>query len=357
MNHLTLAVAGGRKTQSVVDRCAAAPAGRRILVLTYTQRNQGELVNRLAPRKPLAAEVDVQGWFSFLLGHLVRPYLPLTFPGRRLNGLNFDGDPGRFATGENRFLDGGGRAYRRHLAQLAHMTIDSSDGAAIDRVTRIYDELWIDEVQDLNGYDLEILVALMISKIDLRMVGDVRQAILQTNTTDPKNKQFKGVNIKTWFDGQAKKKRLQIAHATTTWRCHPAIAAFADSIFDASWAFTPTESRNHDAVDHSGVLAVDVAEAQAYAAAFGTLCLRHNVASWRQLDLPFINIGLAKGMGADHVLIAPTTTMLNFVETGKQLDAPAACSLYVAVTRARHSVAFVSKTPAKLGLPIWRRPQ
>jgi hypothetical protein len=356
MNRLTLAVAGGRKTQSIVDACARAPAGRRILVLTYTQRNQGELAHRLATRGPLAAKVDVQGWFSFLLGHLVRPYLPCTFPGRRLNGLNFDGDPGRLVKGARRFLDTSGRAYKRHLARLAHMTIESSDGAAIDRVARIYDHIWIDEVQDLNGYDLEILIALMAAKVDLHMVGDIRQAILQTNTQDPKNKQFKGVNIKTWFDEQARKKRLEVFQTTTTWRCNPEIATFADSIFDPTWGFSPTESRNHDAADHSGILAVDAAEAEAYAAAHSPLCLRYSVASWKQVDLPFINIGLAKGMGSDHVLIAPTNAMLAFIESGKPLEVSAACSLYVAVTRARHSLAFLSKEPSKLGLPVWQPP-
>lgn len=35
MNTATLAVAGSRKTQSIVDACANGPAGRRRLVLTY----------------------------------------------------------------------------------------------------------------------------------------------------------------------------------------------------------------------------------------------------------------------------------------------------------------------------------
>jgi hypothetical protein len=92
MNRLTLAVAGGRKTQSIVDSCLDAPRSRQILVLTYTQNNQRELTSRLAPHRPLQAHVEVQGWFSFLLGHWVRPYLPERFSGRRLHGLNFEGD-------------------------------------------------------------------------------------------------------------------------------------------------------------------------------------------------------------------------------------------------------------------------
>jgi len=118
------------------------------------------------------------GWFRFLMTHWVRPYLPLRFAEQRLRGLNFEGDPGMYAKGQGRFLDGEARAYRLHLAQLALEVSAASSGAVIDRLTRIYDEIHIDEVQDLNGYDLEILKALLGSPIDLSLVGDVRQALL-----------------------------------------------------------------------------------------------------------------------------------------------------------------------------------
>jgi DNA helicase II / ATP-dependent DNA helicase PcrA len=236
MNRLTLAVAGGRKTQSIVDACLAAPQGRKILVLTYTQNNQRELTSRLAKYRPLAANVEVQGWFSFLLGHWVRPYLPMKWPGRRLRGFSFEGDPGRFATGEGRFLDGDGRAYKRHLAQLALDTHHASSGGVLNRLSRIYDEIHIDEVQDLNGYDLEVLAELMASRIDLNLVGDIRQALILSNVQDPKNSQYKGIKIKAWFELQKKRGKLTIAHQATTWRSNQVIADFADRIFDDSWA-------------------------------------------------------------------------------------------------------------------------
>jgi DNA helicase II / ATP-dependent DNA helicase PcrA len=143
MNRVTLAVAGGRKTQSIVDECVQAGDGRRILIVTYTQLNQQELLARLAVHRPLVAQVEVQGWFSFLMGHWVRPYLPLVFPGRRLKGLNFEGDPGRFAAGERRCLDTEGRAYKRHLAHLAIDTSTASRGGVIDRLSRIYGAIYI----------------------------------------------------------------------------------------------------------------------------------------------------------------------------------------------------------------------
>src|SRR5260221_4325985 len=244
VNRLTLSAAGGRKTQSIVDRCREAPEGRRILVLTYTQNNQRELTGRVAVHRPLEAHVEVIGWFSFLLGHWVRPYLPLCWPGRLLRGLNFDGDPGRYATGERRFLDDDGRAYKLHLAQLALRTHQASGSAVLDRVGRLYHEIHIDEVQDLDGWDLELLAELFDSPIDLHLVGDLRQALIQTNVRDPKNSQFKGMKIKRWFDGHHLRGALEIAQSTDTLRSNQQISDFADSIFDASWGFERTVSRN-----------------------------------------------------------------------------------------------------------------
>jgi DNA helicase-2/ATP-dependent DNA helicase PcrA len=353
MNKITLAVAGGRKTQSIVDRCASAPRGRRILALTYTQINQRELLTRLGRHRPLDALVEVEGWFSFLLRHWVRPYLPTKFPGRRLRGLNFEGDPGRYATGAARYLDADGRAYKRHLAHLAIEINEASAGAVVDRLSRIYDEIYVDEAQDLNGYDLEVLSVLMRSSIHLHLVGDVRQALIVTNTQDPKYKQYKGTNIKKWFDIQSTMGLLEIEHQFTTWRSNQLIADFADRVFDDSWGFAKTISMNQDTTGHDGVFAVATQHVDAYVALFKPLCLRHSAASLKTLDLQFLNIGLAKGMGADRVLIGPTKGMVDFLQKGFKLDVTPSCSLYVAVTRARSSVAFVSDDPRPLGLPIW----
>jgi DNA helicase-2/ATP-dependent DNA helicase PcrA len=353
MNRLTLAVAGGRKTQSVVDDCLDAPKGRKILALTYTQNNQQELASRFAPHRPLQARVEVQGWFSFLLGHWVRPYLPAKFPGRRLHGLNFDGDPGWFAKGEGKFLDHEGRAYKRHLAQLALEANQASSGAVLDRLSRIYDVVYIDEVQDLNGYDLEVLKALMASPIDLNLVGDVRQALILTNVQDPKNKQYKGVNIKKWFESYASGGDLEILHNSTTWRSNQIIADFADSIFDDTWGFSKSISHNIVVTGHDGVFAVSPEHVPEYVTRYKPLCLRYNANSAKSLDLPFINIGMAKGLGVERVLIGPTSGMIDFLSKGKRLDDIPCCSLYVAVTRARASVVFVADKPTRLGLPVW----
>ena len=75
-NQLTLAVAGSRKTQGIVEHCASASYERRVLVVTYTQANQEELIGRLKKYAGDHHRVEVMGWFTFLLRHFARPFLP-----------------------------------------------------------------------------------------------------------------------------------------------------------------------------------------------------------------------------------------------------------------------------------------
>ncbi|MDQ3913807.1 MAG: UvrD-helicase domain-containing protein [Actinomycetota bacterium] len=335
----------------MVEECAGANC--RTLVLTFTLANQKELRDRLAMRRPLVGRVEVRGWFSFLLGEWVRPYLPRRFQGRRLEGLNFDGDPGRYAKDERRFLDDENRAYRRHLAQLAVLTNAASRGAVVDRICRMYDQIHVDEIQDLNGYDLEVLALLLQSGPPLHLVGDVRQALISTNERDPKHKQYKGIGIKTWFELQEKKGVLEIDQQATTWRSNQMIADFADSIFDAGWGFEKTTSMNSLVTGHDGLFAIRTEDVDAYVEAYRPLCLRHSANSARKLDLNFTTFRMSKGRSADRILIAPTNRMVDFLRDGKRLDPAAACSLYVGVTRARFSVAFVSDDAAELELPLW----
>ena len=342
MNRTILAGAGGRKTQSIIDDCVSCPEHRRILVLAYTTASQDELTARLQATGVRNNRVEVMGWFSFLLNHFVRPYLPLLYEGRRLAGLNFDGDPGRFAKGESRFLDEEDRAYKLHLAKLAYDVMTVSGGGVIDRMEHIYDEIFIDEVQDLGGWDLDLLESLLRSSFKITMVGDMRQALLSTNVRDPKNKKYRREKIIDWFQAMERKQILQIEQKPTTYRSNQVISAFSDSIFDPSLGYERTVSASTEKHSHTGLFTVRESDAAEYAKSFGALCLRHSKLVAKNLDLPFVTFGVSKGRTVDHVLIYPTTKVLKFLADGSWLEGSAACSLYVGVTRAKHSVAFIT---------------
>jgi hypothetical protein len=178
VNHLTLAVAGSRKTQGLVEHCASLSRERHALVLTYTQANQKELVGRLKQYAGNHHHIEVMGWFTFLLRHFARPFLPFKFAGQRVRGFNFDGRPHRMATGIDRFLDPNGAAYGCELGRLAHELVAESKGALLRRLECIYDEILIDEVQDLSAHDWEIskhstgTVAIDVDAREARLLAD-----------------------------------------------------------------------------------------------------------------------------------------------------------------------------------------
>lgn len=352
-NVVTLAVAGSRKTQSIVNHCAALSQDRRAAVLTYTQANQEELRRRLSQHAGDQQAIDVMGWFTFLLRHFAKPFLPFKFPGKRVQGFNFEGRPYMKASGAQRFLDPDGAVYKSELGRLAHELIAASDGALLRRLEALYDEILIDEVQDLSAHDWEIVDCLLDSSIEIRMVGDIRQSVLATNPRSTKNKQYAYAGAIKWFREREKLGKLTIVESAVTWRCHPKIAAFSDTIFDASWAFPATLSQNEVVTGHDGVFLLQTKHVGEYIKKFSPQCLRSMAGSGKGLDLNFINFKVAKGATYERALIVPTAGIANFIRKGQKLDPGPAASFYVAVTRAAQSVAIVIDGAGESTLPHW----
>ncbi|MFG0460257.1 UvrD-helicase domain-containing protein [Pseudomonas sp. yb_1] len=352
-NHLTLAVAGSRKTQGLVEHCAALAPTHRVLVVTFTQRNQHELSERLAKAIGLQTNVEVMGWYTLLIRHFARPFLPFVFPGRRVQGFDYDGLPNRFATNEERFFNPAGALYAAELGKLANLLVEQSQGALLYRLESLYDEILVDEAQDLSGWDWELLEKLFASRIDIRMVGDIRQSVLSTSPRSRKNKQYAYAKALAWFQTKQRRGELEIEYRNTTWRCSPGIARFSDTIFNPAWGFPETESLNEVRTDHDGVFLLANRNVLAYVERFRPQCLRVNVRSGTAFDLNYINFKVAKGATYERVLIIATGPISTFLQRGKSLDPGPAASFYVAVTRAQQSVAIVLDRPGQSLIPYW----
>lgn len=356
-SELVLAVAGSRKTQSIVEACAAASQGQRILVLTFTLNNQAELRRRVNEANP-DAHIEVSGWFTFLTGQFIRPYLPFLFPGQDINGHD---DKSLYQervplNARRRYFTQAGLLRGVHAAHLATLLIEASRSLPLQRLEAIYDHIYIDEVQDLGGYDLEVVDALMRSAVPLTMVGDVRQAVIATSPSERKHKQYKNMQVLNWFRAQEVAGRLVITHRSETWRCRPEIVAFADTLFDNTWAFPKTVSLNTTVSDHDGVFFVRTEDVEAYIERFAPQNLRWGASSWKSHEhLSFMNFGAAKGLTYKRVLIFPTDKMQKLLQTGKPLEDLTAAKLYVGVTRAQQSVAFVLDRAGNSQHPYWRR--
>jgi superfamily I DNA/RNA helicase len=300
--------------------------------------------------------VEVSGWFAFLLGSFVRPFLPMVYPDRRVRGFNFTSQPQQGSRNEDwsRYFNRDGEVRKVHLPQLACRIEESSRSACTRRLGRVYDRIFIDEVQDLCGYDLEVLKLLMASSVPIEMVGDIRQAILATNERERKNKKYMYMGIWDWFKKEAKAGRLAITQRSESWRCRPEILAVADSLFAPSWGFDPSTSRNDRTTGHDGVFLVAGKDVNAYMETFNPMPLRYNTNSGKELAyLGFTNFGKAKGLGRERVLIFPTEKIKGFFTSGTMLDPQLAAHLYVGVTRAEQSVAIVMDSAGGCVFPFW----
>jgi hypothetical protein len=352
-NELTLAVAGGRKTQGLIDHCAGLSDNQRVLVVTFTRNNQEEIKRRLSKYAGQKQTVIVMGWYTFLIRDFVKPFIPFKFYGERVRGFNFEGRPYLKASGKNRFLDKHNALYACELARISFELIALSQGSLMSRLESIYDEVLIDEVQDLSGYDFDILDCLLKSSIRVKMVGDIRQAVLSTNPRAAKNKKYAYSQAMHWFMQRQSAGLLSITQQSVTWRCHSHIAQFSDSIFHEEWGFPKTTSRNTSNTGHDGVCLLHPNQLDEYIRVFSPTCLRDSSRSGKEYAIDFINFRVAKGMSFHRVLIMPTAGIVAFLQQGALLEPLAACKFYVAVTRAEQSLAILVKNVTCSSLDYW----
>jgi ATP-dependent DNA helicase UvrD/PcrA len=390
-NKLILASAGSGKTTKIVgDAINDAKDGKRVLILTYTQNNQKEILNRICQIhgvKP--SSIRIKGWFTFLLEDMIRPYQTCIFEERISNILFNNSNPhkrrGRNISGRSEKTSGEysvmyylGTSKRRvhttFISQLAARIdeetrptnsagrkIPRGKGKSILRLEEIYDSIHIDEVQDLVGWDYRTLALIAnSSKINFTCVGDFRQTIYTTAIT---SKTPKGNDEKLQFfqDEGFDNAPLAISH-----RCVQAICSFADEIHTIE-GYTPTVSMVGDIPEehsnHIGVFAVRQCDVEAYLATFNPVILRATRKSGTEVCKGRVarNFGEAKGLGFDRVLIIPTGPYKQYLSgnSGRLEDGRTDQSrnkLYVAITRARYSTAFLYDGNIGVdGMTVWEK--
>lgn len=350
-----LAVAGSGKTAEIVEKIRAQPPGTTSIALTYTRQAQAEIESRL--HGGLASDHETMGWYSFLTKHIIRPYLPTLFPGILPRGLCFvesEGQIPRWRAGWKRYFNDDFEPYSARLGLLAKMVLSAAGNAPIERLERIYDHLYIDEFQDLGGNDLEVLEVLMQSNIDMLLVGDVRQALLDTSRSDRLHRDYRGVRLVDWFRDQEAMNRCTIVPGDVTTRFNQQIADFSDLIHDPELALPATTSTQHEVTGHDGVFLVDEEHLLTYFSSHSvsptTLWARSSARTVPDGEIQ--TFGKAKGITRDRVIILSTDPVLKLLKTRTPMQTKSACGFYVAVTRARYSVAIIAKNAAKVHVAL-----
>jgi ATP-dependent DNA helicase UvrD/PcrA len=352
-NRIIVASAGSGKTTAIVDRACAAMKSR-VAVVTYTTNNTSGIERLIYGRAGhIPAHVTISTWYSFLLRHMVRPYQRSLYP-ESVKRLYFhNGISAPYSKQENiagHYFGEAGCIYLDKVSKFACQLIVKTKGSPIRRLEDIFEHLYIDEVQDLAGWDLELIEILMKSRIGVTLVGDHRQATFSTNSAH-KNKAYAGAKIINKFEEWKKAKLCDLEFQSISHRCVQAICDFVDRLHPE---MPKTTSLNSVVTDHDGIFAVRERDVEAYMKTFDPQTLRYDRKMKNVPGTP-INYGASKGLTFERTLIFPNGPLSKFLLTGDPKDAGSISKIYVAMTRARQSTAIVIKNDSKSPLiPIFK---
>lgn len=356
MNNLVyITAAGSGKTTTLVRKACALSPSEYVLILTYTDSNEKEIRNKFYQEKGyIPQNVCIQSWFSFLLQHLIKPYQNhLTDDAFEIKGLamehNADNGSKRVyripkSNWKHYYFSKQQKALTEKLSELAYDCNEKANGKAIQRLCDIYDNIYIDEVQDLAGYDLELIKLFFLSKSNVIIAGDPRQTIYLTNHNGNKNIGYRNGKILAYLSAQKElNNNYQVDTETlnSSRRCCSEICEYA-SIITSAFNKTVSQTNYQDRI--CGVYLVSEGDKSRFLNQYdNSVQLRHNIKT-KSIDSNYavMNFGESKGMTFDSVLIYPTQPMIKWMENhDEKMEETSINKFYVAVTRARYLVGIV----------------
>lgn len=352
MNKLVIAAAGSGKTTFLVKE-ALKITSHKVLITTFTDANEHEIRAKFIKLLGSVPEnVTIQTWFSFLLQHGVKPYQDILINADIMGLLlvnnksalkyTFKGRPVYFPESDVRhyYFSPSMKIYSDKIAKFAYVVNEKTNGLIIDRIRRIFPHIFIDEVQDLAGYDLELVHLLLKTPSNVIMVGDPRQVTYHTHEEAKNNKYAEG-QVEQFILDKCKDATVEIDKASlkTTHRNCKCICCFANSIFPD---YASCDADEKCLTGHDGVFFVRPADTEEYLRRYNPVQLRDRVTVPVNSLYDVFNFGESKGLTFSRVLIYPTKPIIDWVKNNtSDLAFQSRSKFYVAVTRAEYSVAIV----------------
>ncbi len=340
-NNVIIAAAGSGKTTLIINH-ALKQKDKKILILTYTLFNLEQIKQKIINKVGVIPKnLHVQSWFSFLLKHCVRPYQNFIYEKKRIENIQFENGKSvpfvKMSDIEKYYFKNKTKIYTDKISLFACKCNESSRNLVINRLEKIYDYIYIDEIQDLAGYDFDLLRLMFNSNIKINVVGDNRQATFSTNNS-PKNKKYKGKNILDLFTDWQDDNLCKIKYKSKSHRCNQAICDFADILFPN---MPKTKSYNVETTGHDGIFFITQTDLRDYICKYNPILLRYDKRT-KIDDTLIYNFGAVKGLTFERVLIIPNEPIKKYLQTGDITKVEnSKAKLYVAITRAKSSVAFL----------------
>lgn len=351
-NRLIIAAAGSGKTTFLVNE-ALKIKHEKVLITTFTDANGNEITKKFIELNGcVPSNITIQTWFSFLIQHGVKPYQSVIYDGE-INGLSlenkksgmkyvFRGKPVYYKESElpQHYFNSSMQIFSDKISKFVCRVDDQIGGLVISRISRIYPYIFFDEVQDLAGYDLEIVKKLLFSTSKILLVGDPRQVTYHTHD-EAKYKKYSEGKIEDFLLEQCKGCQIDIDKRilNKTFRNEEKICKLANSVFPE---LKPCEYEQKSETGHNGVYFVEPCDVDMYLEKYRPMQLKDKISVVVNSQYPSMNFGESKGLTFKRVLIYPTKPMLNWLlDHTKELPMQSKAKLYVAITRAIYSVGIV----------------
>ena len=361
-NRLIIAAAGAGKTTFLVQE-AHQKSNKKILITTFTDNNASEIKKKFIDLYgSVPGNVTVLPWVSFLLTHCVRPYQSCYAPSLHDENIGFllvsekSGFRYYLRTGQavywseeknfkKHYFTDDIKIYSDKISKFVVKNNKCSDNAVFLRLKKIFDCIYIDEIQDMVGYDLEIIKLLFKEIDEVLLVGDPRQCTYSTHNAE-KHQQYAEGNIDKFIQEQLGKRitceidtsTLKVSHRNFKAQCDFSSLLYPQ--YPVPMPCNCAECRGSST--HKGLFLVKSGDIEKYLLATKAVQLRWDVRTKCYDITPCFNMGESKGMTFNHTLIYLTVPMIKWLKNRThELEFSSKAKFYVALTRAKYSVAIV----------------
>lgn len=351
-NKFIIAAAGSGKTELLVNE-ALKINQKNVIISTFTESNRDEIKNKiLMIKKFIPKNITIQTWFSFLLQHGVRPYQSVVndlLHNRRIGFYLYQGKSAPYSSALDIFrhyFTKDLKIYSDKISKFVYECNELSQQEVINRISRIYPNIFLDEIQDFAGWDLDILKLFLKSNSRVIMVGDPRQSIYDTNDS-PKYKKYRGCGIQNFIKDKCGDNLCAIDTGilTRSHRNNDSICNFSSKLYPqlpASKSCNCTKCRIIS--KHDGIFLIKERDVEAYLKKYPDVMQLRLKSTTKRVNENYsvLNFGLSKGLTFDRTLIYPTKDMENWLlNNSSRLADKTKAQFYVAITRAKYSVGIV----------------
>lgn len=344
MSSLIIAAAGAGKTTFLIKK--ALEISENVLITTYTDANEQSIRDKFYEINGcIPSNVTIMPWFSLLIKHGIRPYQSYLI-NNRVSGVllvnKADKNLLRLKdTNEKKYVTASGNVYSNMISKLPCVLDELSNGCVFRRIRKIFSYVFVDEIQDFAGYDLEVIRKLHEVGCNMILVGDPRQTTYRTHY-EAKYKKYAGGKIANFVQENIPEMKLDYTTLAKSYRNNQIICDLANQMYPNMRA---CDSVMNEKTKHDGIFWIEEKDIDSYMEIYNPIQLRYDRRTKVNTKFGAMTFGSAKGLTFDRVLIYPTQPMLNWLSgKSKDMKAESLSKFYVAVTRAKYSVGFVFKT-------------